>query len=221
MENMPTLQKMERYKIHIPKDIQIIFLLAVALNLLRVLLFDSMTFIYLLWNIFLAILPFVVSSVLVVRMNQNKLATPLLVIGGIVWMLLLPNAPYIVTDLIHIGRVRGAPVLYDTFLLFSSAWLGMLLFMHSLAHIEKIILEKYGKKAIRVNIPIIILLSSIGVYIGRYLRFNSWDVFNPSLFEDTFTRFTHPTHLQEAVLFIIPCFLFSYLFYRAWKVSSK
>jgi uncharacterized membrane protein len=212
------LEKRESSYIHIPKDIRILFVLAIVLIIARVLIFDSSYFIYLLWNIFLAVLPFVVSTILLRRADMNKLSKPLFVLGGIVWLLLLPNAPYIVTDLIHIGRGHGVPILYDTFLLFSSAWLGLMLFMHSLSHIEAIMTIMYSKRIAAIKIPSIIFLTSIGIYIGRYLRFNSWDVFaDPSFFGDTWRTVVHPVHFVEACLFILPCFFFLYLSYRAWK----
>lgn len=205
----------------IPKDIIIVFVLVVTLILARVTIFHSSYFTYLLWNIFLAILPFLVSLVLVWWHRKGKLSKLIFIIGGIFWILLLPNAPYIVTDLIHMNRLKGGVALYDTFLLFSSAWLGLLLFMYSLSDIEKIILDKYGKLIANIKVVSITLLTSIGIYIGRYLRFNSWDIFNPSLFEDTWTRFTHPVHFSEACLFVIPCFFFLYMIYRAWKSTQQ
>ena len=205
----------------VPKDIIIVFVLAITLILARVTIFHSSYFTYLLWNIFLAILPFVLSSAIVWFHRKGKLSKLIFIIGGIFWLLLLPNAPGLVTDLIHMSRLQGGVALYDTFLLFSSAWLGLLLFMYSLSDIEKIILDKYGKLISNIKVVSIILLTSIGIYIGRYLRFNSWDIFNPSLFEDTWTRFTHPVHFSEACLFVIPCFFFLYMIYRAWKSKQQ
>ncbi len=213
---------MERYLRSIfPKDILIVFILTVALIIGRITLFHSYYFVYLLWNIFLALLPFMLSLVLLSYAKRNKLSTLVFIIGGIIWLLLLPNAPYIVTDLIHIGKGRGAAILFDTLLLFSSAWLGLLFFMHSLSHIEKIIVEKYGKRIAQIKIPSIIALVSIGVYIGRNLRFNSWDIFNPSLFEDTWLAFTHPVHFNQALLFIVPCFFFLCMIYFSWKTRQQ
>ena len=216
MEN--TLSQDSLRRIVIPKDVRLLLLLAVVLNLARIFLFHSTYFIYLLWNIFLALLPFLVSLILLWQSSRGKLSKALFVLASLVWLLLLPNAPYIVTDLIHIGRGHGAPILYDTFLLFSSAWLGLVLFMHSLSHIEKIILDKYGKLIVTIKIPSIILLVSIGIYIGRYLRFNSWDIFaDPSFFGNTWLNLSHPIHFKEACLFILPCSFFLYISYRAWK----
>lgn len=207
-----------KFSTYLPKDIWMIFILAIGLNIARIVVFDSMYFVYILWNIFLAILPFIVSSILSWRENLGKLSKLVFVLGSLIWILLLPNAPYIVTDFIHLGRGHGAPVLYDAFLLFSSAWLGLLLFMYSLRHVENIIRVKYGNIIADIKVPSIILLVSVGIYIGRYLRFNSWDVFtDPSFFGNTWQTLTHPIHFNEALIFVLPCFFFLYIIYIAWK----
>lgn len=221
MESINTETTKKFIKINIPKDVRIILLLAIVLNILRILLFQSTYLIYILWNIFLAILPFIVSSALIWYSNTKNLTKPIFIVGSILWLLLLPNAPYIVTDLIHIGPRHGAPIFFDTFLLFSSAWAGLILWMYSMSHMEEIIKIRYSKRFISFGIPIIIFLTSIGMYIGRYLRFNSWDVFtHPSFFKDTFKIFFHEVHLTEAITFIAYCFLFLYMAYRAWKASK-
>ena len=206
----------------IPKQIIIILALAVILNIARVVLFDSTYFLFILWNIFLAILPFVISTILLYYANKQKLSKLFFIIIGIFWLLLIPNAPYLLTDLIHISSRHGAPVLYDAFLLFSSAYIGLLLGLYSIWHIEQITIMKYGKRIASIKIPVIIFIISIGVYIGRYLRFNSWDIFvNHSLLGDTLNALSRPTHQNEAVIFIFSCFLVLYMSYRAWKYNQN
>ena len=123
---------MEKIKVFFPRQILIILGLTVVLNIIRPIIFHSSYFVYLFWNIFLAILPFAVSSILLWKAKYSNLATPYFVIGGIFWLLLLPNAPYIITDLVHLGRNHAAPIFFDIFLLFASGWLGLLLYMYSL-----------------------------------------------------------------------------------------
>lgn len=203
-------------------DIQLLGGLVLALTLARILIFDSMYFVYLLWNVFLAALPFAVSSFLVWRSREGKISKVFFILGGIVWMLLLPNAPYIVTDLIHIGRGHGAPVLFDTFLLFSAAWLGLVLFFRSLDQIKKILYQTYSKNSVRIIVLAVMLLTSVGIYIGRYLRFNSWDVLTDvSVVGNTWQTITHPAHFLEACLFIVPCFVFVYMSYEAWGAMKR
>ncbi len=206
-------------KTYFPKQIIILLILVVVLSVIRITVFHSSQFIYLLWNIFLAILPFIISSILLWYFNNKKLTKAIFVIGGIIWLLLLPNAPYIVTDMMHLGRGRIVIPLYDTFLLFSSAWVGLLLGMYSLSQIEKIIRSKYTTIVTFFIIAGIILLTSFGMYLGRFLRFNSWDVFsNPSiLFKNIWVIFSEPFNYIDAYLFTGFSFIFIYVSYIAWK----
>ena len=210
---------MNIYKINIPKQIILLIVLALILNILRILLFGSLSFIYILWNIFLALLPFIISSILLKQEQENRLSKPVFIIGFIFWLLLLPNAPYLVTDIIHIGEIRKVPVLYDAFLLFNSAWIGMLLGMYSLFHIEKILKFRYSKLITDFSIFAIIILSSFGIYIGRFLRFNSWDIFINHFYilRSVWYSFLESANQLEAYLYTFLFFVFFYVSYSAWK----
>ena len=209
-------------KFFIPRQILIILLLAVALNIIRFFMFESRYFIYLLWNIFLAIIPFIVSSILLWYALKKRLTSGVFIIGGIIWILFLPNAPYLVTDIIHLGRNYSAPLLYDTFLVFTSAWVGLLLGLYSLSHIDKIIRLKYSNRTASIILALIILVTSFGMYLGRFLRFNSWDVIsNPSLlFSNIHNILSKPSGYADAYIFSGLSFLFLYVSYIAWK-STK
>ena len=208
-------------KINVPKQIITLLILFIILSTVRVLIFNSNYYVYLFWNIFLAVLPFIISLILLKFANNKKLTKPLLIIGGIFWLLLLPNAPYIVTDLIHLNRSRGAPLIYDVFLVFSCAWTGLLLGLYSISHIEKIIRLKYKAHTTAFIIAFIILLTSFGMYLGRFLRFNSWDIFSssPLLFNKVTEIFAKPAEYEEAYIFTGLSFVFIYLSYRSWKYS--
>jgi len=203
----------------LPKQIFILLALFTVLNIARYFIFDSRYFLFLFWNIFLAIIPFFISYFLLSAFNKQKLTKVLFVIGGIVWLLFLPNAPYIVTDLIHLGHNRTVPVLYDTFLLFTSAYVSMLLFFCSVSHLEKIFKSKYGWRKSEVILIVTMVLVSFGLYIGRFLRFNSWDLFhNPLvLLSKSVSVIAKPIENTNAFVFMGMSFIFIYVSYRAWK----
>jgi uncharacterized membrane protein len=209
-------------KLVIPKSIILLIVLAVVLNILRVLLFGKLSLIYILWNLFLAFVPFLISTTLLYFSEKGKLNKVLFIIGGIVWLIFLPNAPYIVTDLIHIGVVRAVPVLFDSLLLFTSAWAGLLLGMNSISHIEKILLLKYSKKISQITIIFILLLTSFGMYVGRFLRFNSWDIFTSpfSFFDKLSSTFYGSSETVEAIIYTLLFFSFIYISYSSWKYSN-
>jgi len=210
-------------KINIPKSIAILIALSVVLNILRVIIWGKFSFVYILWNIFLAIIPFVISSLLLGINNQKKMNQITFVVAGIIWLLFLPNSPYIITDLIHIGEVRFAPDLFDSFLVFSSAWAGLLLGMHSINHMEQILISKYSKKIASIVIIKVMILVSFGMYLGRFLRFNSWDIFaSPNSFFIAIKEiFTNKNDLKIALSYTVLFFFFIFVSYYSWKFSQK
>jgi uncharacterized membrane protein len=207
--------------VRLPKDILILLGLSVLLSVLRIVLFDTYASVYLLWNLFLAILPFFISLILLENVKAGRVGRVVLVLGLVFWILFIPNAPYVVTDLIHISRSRPVPIIFDTFLLFTSAWVGMLLYFYSFFHIEQLARMKLSPRVVSVLIPIGSLVVSFGVYLGRFLRFNSWDVFvSPSSLYGGVSKAFSQSHLGEASIFIVLSSVFIYFSYIAWKYGT-
>lgn len=213
---------MNKYKIIIPRSIIPLTILAVVFNILRVIIWGKFSFIYILWNIFLAFIPFIISSLLLSYSKRDKFNKAIFVLGIFLWLLFIPNAPYIITDFIHLGEIRAVPIIFDTFLLFSSASLGLILGFHSLFHIEQIIKMKYSPKITSAMIGGIIFLISFGIYLGRFLRFNSWDVFinHTSLIKNIWKIFSESSVRVEVCLYTLLFFFFLVLFYKSWKYSN-
>jgi len=209
--------------INIPKSIIPLLALALILNLLRVIIWGKYSFVFILWNIFLAFIPFIISSLLLFLSKEKILNKTTFIIGGILWVLFIPNAPYIITDFIHIGLVKGVPVIYDIFLLFSSACIGLILGFSSLFHIEQIINMKYSRRVTSFIMAGIIFLISFGVYLGRFLRFNSWDVFinHTSLIKNVWKIFSQSSSHVEVYFFTVLFFFSLFLFYKSWKYSNS
>jgi len=92
------------------------------------------------------------------------------------WLLFFPNALYIITDLFHLAERKSMPQWYDLLILFSAALEGIIIGFLSLADVEQFIAKYVNKKLIPFLILGIFLLSGYGVYLGRYLRWNSWDI---------------------------------------------
>ncbi len=213
---------MKVFKIIIPKQILLLLLLVFILSIGRIIIFGSYSLIYILWNIFLALLPFFISAILLRHEKEKKITKTIFTISIILWLLLLPNAPYLVTDLIHIGGVYNVPALYDVFLLFSSAWVGLLLGMNSIFHIEGIFKMRYSKNKTDKLIIVIMLLTSFGVYLGRFLRFNSWDIFinHFSIYKSIGNILFNSTIRIETLLYTSLFFIFLYLVYYSWKYTQ-
>ncbi|GAB4412085.1 MAG: DUF1361 domain-containing protein [Bacteroidia bacterium] len=146
---------------------------AMGLLIFRVYLSGSLEFVFLSWNLFLAWIPWLIAAALV-RYDQM----PWLLVGGAaLWLLFFPNAPYIVTDLFHLRPRNGVPQWYDLILIVSFAWTGLLLGLSSLRDMQRLLFDRLGRYWSGLVATAILFLSAFGVYLGRYGRWNSWDLF--------------------------------------------
>ena len=132
------------------------------------------------------------------------------------WLLFFPNALYIVTDLIHLDESTNVPLWYDAVLLFASSFIGIIMAFVSLQKAEYLLKGLFSKKMVNCMIPVILFLGSFGVYLGRFQRWNSWDVIhNPlALGMDIFSRFTSPVdNIKTWAITIILTALYSLLYF--------
>jgi uncharacterized membrane protein len=153
------------------KKIIIPLTFSLLLLLVRVILTGELTYAFLAWNLFLAWIPLAISQKL---SGANKWWKILLLFNA--WLLFLPNAPYIITDFLHLRPRPPIPYWYDILLLFSAALNGLLLGLASLLVVEKFLIQRYGNRTSALLMFCSFFLCSFGVYIGRYLRWNSWDI---------------------------------------------
>ena len=136
-----------------------------------------------------------------------------------VWFIFLPNALYVVTDLIHLDIVSTVPKWYDALLLFAASMVSLLMAFISLLRAETFLLYRFSNKIVNAVMLTVLFFGSFGVYLGRFLRWNSWDVVsNPvSLFFSIAERFIFPfRHLQTWGVTAMFTILF-YLLYMAVK----
>jgi uncharacterized membrane protein len=128
----------------------------------------------LIWNLFLAWIPFVLAVVVYDRWRRRRGGVALLVLGAF-WLLFFPNAPYITTDFVHLERGGAAPFWYDAVTIAAYAWVGLMLGFVSLYLMQTVVRQWRGVVAGWVFAGIAIALGSLGIYLGRFLRLNSWD----------------------------------------------
>ena len=162
-----------------------------SLLLIRILYSGSIRYIFIVWNIFLAWIPYVLSSFFTAYKHRDKWKQLCLFAS---WLLFFPNALYIVTDLVHLEESTSVPLWYDVILLFASSFIGLIMAFISLQKVEYYLKGFFDKKTVRLIIPLILFTGSFGVYLGRFQRWNSWDVIhNPlALAMDILNRFVSP-----------------------------
>ena len=145
------------------------------LFLLRVMATGSLSYLFLPWNLFLAFVPYAI--VLWLQNNISVLESRSKLSGVLfIWILFFPNSFYIITDLFHLGNFHSAPMWFDLLMIYSFAWNGIVLGIISLRKLEMILGTAWGKVFSVLIVFVMMILAAFGIYIGRYLRFNSWDV---------------------------------------------
>ena len=94
---------------------------------------------------------------------------------GVLWLLFFPNAPYLLTDFIHLHESSATPLWYDALMLAAFAWTGLLLGFASLYLMQMIWQRAVGPVVSWLGVVATLAVGSFGIYLGRFLRFNSWD----------------------------------------------
>lgn len=186
-------KKMNSKKQNILYPIYALSCYGILLFLIRFYITQSIFYGFLIWNLFLAYIPLIISYRLL--KNELKRHSKLKFYSlYILWLLFLPNAPYIITDLFHLQKGTSMPPWYDLLLVSSFALVGCLLLFISVNQIHQLLSKKLTTTLIWLHTISVFFLCGFGIYLGRYLRWNSWDIIqNPiSLFRDTFNRITHP-----------------------------
>jgi uncharacterized membrane protein len=151
--------------------------LGVAMLALRIYVSREATYIFLVWNLMLAWMPYLLSLAASAFDRHTRRARWLgLVPLGAAWLAFFPNAPYLVTDFIHLRERPQLPIWYDALLLMSFAWSGCLLAIASLRLMQQIVARHAGAIAGWLFVAGTTLLGGLGVYLGRVLRWNSWDL---------------------------------------------
>jgi uncharacterized membrane protein len=133
---------------------------------------------FLMFNAFLAFLPLLFAALIYWFLRKKSIM--LLVAASLLWLFFYPNAPYMISDLIHVKN-SDKMVLYDALILFSFAVLALFYGFLSLKIIHLCFRQRVGYKTANTIIIIAIILSSAGIYLGREIRLNSWDLFTRPL----------------------------------------
>lgn len=144
---------------------------SVGMLLVRMVYTDTYEYRFMAVNLFLAWVPYLCAKA--VQRSAIK-GLPLFALGFL-WLIFFPNAPYMLTDIFHLPEFQSMPMWFDLIMLLSFSWCGLLLGFYSL----KKILKRFAKGKTSIH-PVIVfcifLISGIGIYLGRYERWNSWEI---------------------------------------------
>lgn len=204
-------------KHHVPhvRSLSLGFVSTILLVVFRVWYVGSPQYLFLIWNIFLACLPYivvlVVSAISLPRFLQYFLFT--------IWFVFLPNAPYVITDFIHLRYKTQDQYWIDVMMFFAAALFSLWIGVIALEEGRKILKTISTKWFARLVTTLAVLLSGFGVYLGRFPRFNSWHLFTRptdlvgSLYDHGVTVLTQKESFMFVAMFTC-IFGFSYVVYR-------
>jgi uncharacterized membrane protein len=198
------------------------FLLFILLMLtMRISYANNIRYVFLLWNLFLAWIPFQLSITLTESANSNKLYKYFLLLS---WLLFFPNALYIITDLIHLDESKGdVPVWYDAILLFTCSVTGLIMAFASLYQVEIFLKKNISSRHTGKLVMAAIFLGSFGVYVGRFLRWNSWNIVTKpqTMLLDISSHLLLPfQHYKTWVVTLMLTCLFSLLYFAIKKLPD-
>jgi len=155
---------------------------------------QSWEFGYLIWNLFLAWLPLLFAGWLVLILKRKRWSSWEGIGVSLLWVLFLPNSFYMVSDFIHLQEVARVDVLFDAVMFASFIFVGVALGMSSLYLVHLQFRRRFSNGDTLAWLAVIFLLCGFAIYLGRDLRWNSWDVLtNPGgLLFDVSDRILHP-----------------------------
>ncbi|HOX58420.1 MAG TPA: DUF1361 domain-containing protein [Candidatus Paceibacterota bacterium] len=148
----------------------------VALVMARIASTGNLRYSFLTWNLFLAWLPLIFALLACERYQGAARWNLAFVSLAGAWLLFFPNAPYIFTDLIHLNSRHLGHFWVDLVLILLCAVTGLVLGFLSLYLMQSVVERMFGRAVSWLFICGVAALSGFGIYLGRFMRFNSWDV---------------------------------------------
>jgi uncharacterized membrane protein len=175
---------------------------------------------YLVFNLFLAWIPLVFAMRLIVVLRHKLWSSWEALFLTVLWLIFLPNSFYMISDFIHLQDSSADRVLYDAVMFSSFIYTAFLLGYSSLYPIHLELRKRLSSHAATGWIAITLFISSVAIYAGRDLRWNSWNVFtNPGgLLLDMSNRLLHPDAYPEMLVTIISFFVLLMSMYNlVWR----
>jgi uncharacterized membrane protein len=172
--------------------------LSLALLLLRMLMRGDSTYGFLAWNLVLAWVPLLLAVAVLRVWRSGRRA--LVALPLVLWLIFFPNAPYVLTDFVHLHRIGGMPRWFDVLLLGTFSVSSLAVGFVSLCLIQDLIRSTCGVVWSWVGALTAIALSGVGIYLGRIYQLNSWDVLQPGQLLAAFAARNSSAHEHGALL---------------------
>ncbi|MEM7108278.1 MAG: DUF1361 domain-containing protein [Bacteroidota bacterium] len=175
---------------------------------------NNFTYFFLGWNLFLAWVPLAFALIWKHRLRYGNPARWKSVGIFCLWLLFFPNAPYIITDLVHLNTRFNPAIWADTLLLFSCALSGLVVGIYALHIVHELLVKSLGTVKSWFVVAGSLILTGYGIYLGRIQRWNSWDLFTSpvTLLTDSIYQLTNPQAVKMTVGFSALLFIIYFMF---------
>lgn len=197
---------------------------SVLLFILRVIGTSNSTYWFMFWNLFLAWVPLGFAWILNRELKTKSWRQPLPVGLTLLWLLFLPNSFYMISDLVHLQSTGDIGILFDVVLFMSFIWNGILGGFLSMGIIHRALVRRTERLNAHLLMSGVVLINSFAIYLGRTLRWNSWDVVaNPGgLLFDVSERVINPLgHPQAFVTTATFFLLLGSIYLVAWQLANN
>lgn len=184
-------------------------LISLALLAGRIFSSDSLRYIFLVWNLVLAVIPLLVAWWLSERLKTLSWFGWPQVVLSILYLGFLPNTFYLITDFVHLRPTDDVGLYFDVVLLAGFMLNGIVLGFGSVYLIHKQLLRRLNEHTALGIIAVVFFLASFATYLGRFTRFNTWDILlRPAgLLFDVSDRLVNPTQHSDTYLATLTLFL--------------
>lgn len=164
---------------------------------------------YLPWNLLLAWVALFLALWLEHILHRSLWSSWYALFVTALWLAFLPNTFYMISDFVHIQETTRVDLLYDVVMFSSFIFSGVILGFLSLAVVHLQLARRAAPKVSTAIIGVVLLLCSFAIYIGRELRWSTWDILtNPSsLLVDVSDRVLNPREHPQAFTTTISIFV--------------
>lgn len=198
-------------------------LISLGLLLVRIFRYQDLDYWFLAWNLFLAWIPLFFAVTLVSSLERHLWLSWQCLLLTFLWLVFLPNSFYLATDFIHLQNASTLTLLYDVALILSYTLNGFLIGYLSVIAIHDQLNKRIKASYSNGLVAGVLLLCSFAIYLGRYLRWNTWDILlNPAgLLFDVSDRIINPNSYQQTYTTTILFFVvIASFYYVAWQIYS-
>lgn len=194
-----------------------------CLLVVRIAITREFYFLFLAGNLLLALIPLAIAYRLYSYEEKYPRRLFLILSMAILWLLFLPNAPYIITDFIHLRPELDIPMWFDVLLIFSFAMAGLLAGLISVYFVHQVFKKYISTSFSWMIIGLISCLTGYGIYLGRFLRWHSKDLFfnTKPLLIDVFTHLNNKTAIGMTAIFAFIIFVSYLMLYALIRLENQ